>query len=417
MLWLLWRGFGLPMRWRWWVAAAFAYAASFFAGHTQSFFLASQVILGWVALGFFLARGEGEERLSFLAYALRAAVFYLVFLGLSAAQLLPSLEFLRLSVRARVDYAYLSGGFPIQDTWQMLVPGVLTEFSPLYVGIAGLGLALLALLASVRWLAGRGGLTREQALVVLFFGVVTLLSLLVSYGGESFLYPLLYRWVPGWGLFRGQERAAYIVAFGLSVLAGQGAALVPVLSERLRRSVGLGYAALVGTGVLVFVRLWPLAGFARQGGQALLWALLFAALLWGSWGRGRVLALALLVIADLALAGVAAPLEPVSPAERVAHLPESAALQAAAREAGATHQGHPDAPSTRRARRATLAWRCRWRIWAEKAPCAWTATPASSGTCFPNGYGGSQGSSTFLSGRLALPYPPRCWESSRRPAM
>ncbi len=341
VLWLLWRGFEPPLRWRWWVAAAFAYAASFFAGHTQSFFLASQVILGWVALGFFLARGKGEERPSFVAYALRAAVFYLVFLGLSAAQLLPSLEFLRLSVRARVDYAYLSGGFPIQETWQMLVPGVLTEFSPLYIGIAGVGLALLALLSSMRWLAGRGGLTRERALVVLFFGGVTLFFLLLSYGGEGFLYPLLYRWVPGWALFRGQERAAYIVAFGLSVLAGQGAALLPALSERLRRSVGVGYAVLVGMGVLAFSRFWPLEGFARQGGQVLLWALLFAALLWGSWRRGRVLALVLLVVADLALSGVAAPLEPVSPAGRVAHPPESAALQAAAREAGATHQGLP----------------------------------------------------------------------------
>ena len=59
-----------------------------------------------------------------------------VFLGLSAAQLLPSLEFAQLSVRANVEYAYVSGGFPLQDTWQMLLPGVLTVYSPLYVGVA-----------------------------------------------------------------------------------------------------------------------------------------------------------------------------------------------------------------------------------------------------------------------------------------
>jgi hypothetical protein len=67
------------------------------------------------------------------------ALFLGLFLALSAAQLWPSLEFTRYSVRANVDYAFVSGGFPLSDTWQMLMPGILTVYSPLYVGIVGLG--------------------------------------------------------------------------------------------------------------------------------------------------------------------------------------------------------------------------------------------------------------------------------------
>jgi Uma2 family endonuclease len=40
---------------------------------------------------------------------------------------------------------------------------------------------------------------------VVFFAVLALLALLVSFGNHGFLYPVLYRWAPGWALFRGQE--------------------------------------------------------------------------------------------------------------------------------------------------------------------------------------------------------------------
>src|SRR5690606_26940282 len=137
------------------------------------------------------------------------ALFFLLALALSAAQLWPSLEFTLLSVRANVDYAFLSGGFPLQDTWQLLLPGVFTLFSPLYVGVVALGLALVAVACLLfRW-EGEGAPAFPQMVppgaVVVFFLGVTLLALLVSYGGNGFLYPLFYRWVPGWRLFRGQE--------------------------------------------------------------------------------------------------------------------------------------------------------------------------------------------------------------------
>ena len=88
---------------------------------------------------------------------------------------------------------------------------------------------------------------------VVYFAMLALVAWLVSYGRNGFLYPFFYRWMPGWNLFQGQERAAYLVAFGLSLLAGFGAAALDALSSRQRRGFALAFALLVIAGVAGFV--------------------------------------------------------------------------------------------------------------------------------------------------------------------
>ena len=162
----------------------------------------------------------------------RIAAFYVLFSGLAAAQLWPSLEFTALSVRAGVGYAYVSGGFPLRDTAQMLLPGFLSTYSPLYVGLVPLGLALLGGAWAVRSVmpavlraaptrfngfsasqpaveTAATAATQPAWAIALFFALLALLSLLVSYGHNGFLYPIFYRLAPGWAFFRGQERAAF----------------------------------------------------------------------------------------------------------------------------------------------------------------------------------------------------------------
>ncbi len=252
VLWLLWRAFEAPGRWRWWIGAALAYAVAFLAGHSQTFLFMSYAVAAWLATLALTRRGA----LTWAAVAGRVAVFYAIFLGLSAAQLLPSLEFTRLSVRAATDYAFLSGGFPVRDTWQMLLPGVRTLFSPLYVGVVGLGLALIGMGAA----AFRPAVVSYRA-GAFFFAILALIALLVSYGGNGFLYPLFYRFAPGWGLFRGQERAAYLVAFGLSVLVAYGAAALDGLPRSQRTRWTAIYALAAAAGIALFY--W----FGQRGGH------------------------------------------------------------------------------------------------------------------------------------------------------
>ena len=238
LFWLWLRVFTRPGRaWRYTILAALAYVTAFLAGHPQTFLHLTYALGAWILFllmrvalqqhdrgpGAWGPNAGGPNAGGPVAERLRQIlVFGLLSLGLSMAQLWPSLEFTRYSIRAAVDYGYVSGGFSLRQTWQMLFPGALTTWSPLYVGIVPLGLGLLAVLSAAPALFRRGAPGPHA--YVAFFPALTLAALLVSYGGNAFLYPLVYRVLPGWNLFRGQERAAYLVAFGLSVLAGLGAA-------------------------------------------------------------------------------------------------------------------------------------------------------------------------------------------------
>lgn len=129
--------------------------------------------------------------------------------GLSAIAWLPSLEYMRLSVRAAGVYDSMATGFPLYDPIQMLLPGSVSFYSPLYVGVLPLLLAVWAALVLRQ---------RETT----YWGGLATGALLLSFGGETFLYTPFYLLVPGFSVFRDQERAAFIVSFALAVLAGYG---------------------------------------------------------------------------------------------------------------------------------------------------------------------------------------------------
>ncbi|MEZ4620332.1 MAG: hypothetical protein R2867_33170 [Caldilineaceae bacterium] len=147
LLWLLYLAVHEPQRRRWWIGAALVYATMFLAGHPQTFLHSTYAMGAWVLWLWFAARSSPDQPPQPVRAALQISspmpgwfqvgvgvlCFLLLSLALSAAQLLPSLEFTQLSVRANVDYAYVSGGFPLQDSWQLLLPGVLTAvFAALY---------------------------------------------------------------------------------------------------------------------------------------------------------------------------------------------------------------------------------------------------------------------------------------------
>lgn len=350
ILWLLLRAADEPARWRWWIGAALVWATAFLAGHPQTFLHLSYGVVGWA--GWLLvegkrqkgkAKGVGQVAIRNLQlttrpwqFAVGLFVLCLLTFALSAVQLLPSLEFTRLSVRASVDYAYVSGGFPVQDLWQMLFPGVLTQFSPLFVGIPGLFLAALSLVR-ISPLPNSPFTLHHSP----FFHLLTLLALLLSLGDNGFLYPLFHRFAPGWNLFRGQERAAYLVAFGLSVQAGYGMAALPGLTLGARRLAGIFLVGAVGAGALIFGLFWqaeglgalPPSGFLSVALLSCLAALVAAWLLWGKkWETWRGWALAGLGVALLLWANGGTNLDSFGPARKTLLAPEVSAVQAAQRD-------------------------------------------------------------------------------------
>ena len=192
------------------ILAGAAWGMAILAGHPQSWML-----VGYTLCAYFLY-------LRFTIYDLRLGniqawfkggldlmTILLIGLALAAVQLLPAIEYTRLSVRAEGVYDTMAGGFPLHDPIQALLPGVVSYYSPLYIGVVGLLLVVVALIFgrnrfTVFW-AGWGGL-----------------AFLISFGGETFLYTPLYLLGPGFSIFRGQERWAFVVAFSLAVLTGYG---------------------------------------------------------------------------------------------------------------------------------------------------------------------------------------------------
>lgn len=219
--------------------AGLAFACALLAGHPQTF-----LYMAYVTAGYFLFR-TWRLRLPWRFTAVSALALSFVTVGLSAAQWLPSLELARLSPRASLSYAEVSNGFTLPELWGLLRPN-LGEWSPLYVGWAPLGFAAAALILSVllrgrkRWQTGPATGRAD----VIFWLAVAVVALLLALGGNGFLYPLAHGAVPGFDMFRNQERAAFLVSFALSLLAGYGlAALLNV--RRWPRPVVWGGLALL----------------------------------------------------------------------------------------------------------------------------------------------------------------------------
>jgi hypothetical protein len=185
--------------------AGIALGLSLLAGHPQTtlFFLYTALLyLGWRVV---------TARQSWWWFALGAAIFVGVGGGLAAVQVVPGLEYLSLTTRGDLTFEAKGNGFPIHDLMQVVAPGLVSLWSPLFIGVSGLLLVILAF-------RGQPQARRE----IVFWGGLGLVALLISFGRGTVVYDLVYLVVPGFSLFRGQERSAYVVAVCAAVLAGYG---------------------------------------------------------------------------------------------------------------------------------------------------------------------------------------------------
>lgn len=221
--------------------AGAASALSVLAGHGQT---AAFGALTAVAL---IASGLRSRRRPAAAVAV---VWAACALALSAVQWLPTLDLLARASRS-VSTADVLAGLPVADIGQLLVPHLLSCWSPLYVGVVPLALAVWGAWAAPRarpWLALAGA------------------GWLWALGGNGPLVPLLVRIIPAMDAFRHQERAAVVVAIGLTVAAGLAAdRAVEEAAAGRARGLGRGLAAAaatlaIGAAVLAVIPSSALAG-------------------------------------------------------------------------------------------------------------------------------------------------------------
>lgn len=192
------------IHWAWLVLTGFALGISWMAGHPQTSWFLTYLLVAFFAYRIY------ERHYSWRIFIVGTAIFGVISAGLAAVQLLPAAEYLTHTARAGLSFDDKGNGFPFQDVIQFVFPSLASQWSPLYVGIIGLALAAIAI-----WRRLPG---------YLFWGVVALVGLGLSFGANSPIYALLYNTLPGMRFFRGQERGAYLVSFSLAILAGTGAA-------------------------------------------------------------------------------------------------------------------------------------------------------------------------------------------------
>lgn len=228
------------VRWSWLILTGFALGLSWMAGHPQTSYFLTFFLLAYYAYRVYV------RRWSWTRFVAGAAIFGVISVGVVAVTLFPGLEYLTLTSRSGLGFDAKGGGFPPQDIVQLILPGVVSLWSPLYFGVIGLTLAIIAI-----W--------KRQPESAFWLGTL-IVSLLLSIGASSALFHLLYNVLPGLRFFRGQERIAYLFANSAAVLVAWGAVYLASGQARedvrkLRLTSGSIALFTVGASALTFA-LW-----------------------------------------------------------------------------------------------------------------------------------------------------------------
>ena len=255
--WLPWLTLGLDRMlaraWRWWFITPPIVGLLLLAGHPQEAYIALVFALAYAALVGVIGRGgpvwERLRGLGFgvLAWAAAAAVGAL----LAAAQLLPTLELSRRSIRAESLSAAEAASFslPVEEALSGFLPTFLrlpssTEYVA-YIGFAGAALAALGIAAR----------TREPRAWLLVAVIVS--TILVSFGPSTPVFGIAHRWIPGFDLFRVPPRWLLLMVFSGALLAAYGTEALAAASASVWRSLrGLLLRWAAGLAILAALALW-----------------------------------------------------------------------------------------------------------------------------------------------------------------
>ena len=214
--------------------AGFALGLSWMAGHPQTSWFITYLAAAYLAYCCY------RRRAGWMSFIRAFILLELVAIGVTAVTLFPGIEYLLHTSREGLGFVAKGNGFPYRDIFQFVYPGLVSQWSPLYVGLPALFFAAVAIYCRAR----------ESR----FWLLVAAVAILHSLGENSAFYHASYNLIPGLRFFRGQERAALLVANSLAILAGLGIAGVANWSNQAHRKRALDYW-LRFTALLVLIAL------------------------------------------------------------------------------------------------------------------------------------------------------------------
>ena len=276
----------------WTIAAGLVLGLAFLAGHPQTFLHSAYLAAAYYL--FLTIRAKWAWR-----WILGLGLLLVVTtIGITAVLWLPALQYLQVTTRSEVTYEFVATGFDFLDYLQLIVPQSITAWAPMYIGFPALLLVILA------WFLRRKEMDAKLNSEILFWTFVAIITLLISLGDKGILFEAIYR-VPGFSLFRQQERIASLFTLSLSLLTALGFTLWQN-SEDADRRFAVKRLAWVAIGALI------LAGFVLLATKkedwlfawAQLWLVtaLFLLLLWRqSYLNWRAMGMVLLLSLNLFL--------------------------------------------------------------------------------------------------------------------
>ncbi len=180
----------------WAALASVPVAIALLAGHPQTL-----MFIIYLAIAYGVWRLH-KARVSLVRSSVFLASFGAASIGLSAVQLLPTLEFVGLSSRGELSYGESAQGYRLSSLLGMVTPAWRGE-KALYLGAPAI-LAVTSLISARRppW----------------FWITVLVAALLLSLGGSQPLFPILHAGLPGYALFQHQERVMILPAFAAAAL-------------------------------------------------------------------------------------------------------------------------------------------------------------------------------------------------------
>lgn len=244
-----------------WLPLAVLITVQLLAGHTQSVFITlsglGSYALWQIVESVFASRPHGGHAYSLLLtrYLLPLLLAAVVAAGLSAIQLLPTLELTRQSARSGGLPANLAVSFSLDP--RLLGRALLPDYEGA-LPAGGEFTAFFSVTALMLMALGAATLRRATA-QTRAIAVVAFVGLFLALGGYNPLYYLLLK-LPGFDLFRAPARWIVLFAFAGSLLAGAG---LDALRERRVSWKSLWLAAAV---ILLLLGLvWISAGLTPAG--------------------------------------------------------------------------------------------------------------------------------------------------------
>ncbi len=207
--------------WRWSIASALPFAIAALAGHSQELYMTG-VVAGLAAFGRVIEHWWGEMQSEWrhcwptvTADITRLAIGPGLGACLAAAQLLPTLELTRVSIRASgIDFADGSA-------FSLPPPMVLTTLLPTinqplptteWLGYLGVSTFVLALI----------GLWRRPSREAWWLGALAVIGLLLAFGKYTPVFQIAFNVVPGVRLYRVPARWLTLWVIGVGLLSGWG---------------------------------------------------------------------------------------------------------------------------------------------------------------------------------------------------